>query len=172
MTTETAQAVNWNSAQSHTRQNVATCARCHNCGAPATWEVPFSTTPRYEYYCATCLPEKYLATPIGDVCHNCGADHITWQCPEIRQALFAPDLEPAWKDVALGRELCRMRWRDFSGFVALLSSLTTNEHLVMYAESYVAFIRSYNVASDLTAAQVLETWHRLIGGVAEIRQAA
>jgi len=134
MTTETAQAVNWNSGIAHTRQSVAIEATMRRC-------------------------------------HNCGADHRTWQCGEIRAALFAPETAPTWKDIALGRELCRMRWRDFSGFVALLASLTTEQHLIVYAESYVAFIRSYNVASDLTADQVIETWRRLIG-VAPARQAA
>jgi hypothetical protein len=91
-------------------------------------------------------------------CHHCGADHRTWQCPEIRQRLMA---EQSWKDIALGRELCRMRWRDFRAFVALLMSIPT-AHLVIYAESYIAFLRSYNAASMVTTREVLGVWMRII----------
>lgn len=92
-------------------------------------------------------------------CHNCGENHRTWQCPAIRQALFEPKTptERPWYDVELGRELCRMKWHNFRGFVALLLSVPT-EHLVIYAASYQAFIRTHNDQTTLTINQILQAW--------------
>jgi hypothetical protein len=54
-----------------------------------------------------------------------------------------------------------MRWRNFTGFVALLMRVPT-EHLCIYAESYIAFIRDYNPQNDVTTREVLGAWMRLI----------
>lgn len=93
------------------------------------------------------------------LCANCEGPHWTWQCGEIRQALFAPEPEPAWKDIALGRELCRMKWRNFRAFVALLLSVPA-DHLIIYAASYQAFIRAYAPDSSLTINQIIQSWTR------------
>jgi hypothetical protein len=89
-------------------------------------------------------------------CTNCDGAHFTWACPEIASALFAPDVAP-WHDIALGRELCRMRWKNFRAFVALLLSVPS-AHLIIYAASYQAFIREYRPDSDMTITQVLTAW--------------
>ena len=89
-------------------------------------------------------------------CHNCGADHRTWQCPAIAQRLFVSDATP-WADADLGRELCRMKWRNFTGFVTLLLSVPP-AHVLSYAASYQAFIRTYRPDSDLTINDVLRVW--------------
>ena len=94
-------------------------------------------------------------------CANCDGAHFTWACPEIALRLFAPAL---WSDPALGRELCRMKWRDFKGFVTLLREVRDHGHLVVYAASYQAFIRSHRPDSDLTITQVLTAWAREMSG--------
>lgn len=91
--------------------------------------------------------EARLAT-----CGYCQGIHHVQSCPELR----ASDAD--WR-IALGRELCRMKWRDFKAFVALLLSVPT-EHLVIYAASYQAFIRSYRPDSALTINEVLAVWTR------------
>lgn len=68
----------------------------------------------------------------------------------------APEAAP-WHDVALGRELCRMKWHNFKAFVALLLSVPP-AHLIIYAASYQAFIREYRPDSDVTINQVLRAW--------------
>lgn len=96
------------------------------------------------------------------VCPNCQGIHHIQKCPELTSALFAPEpAERPWYDVALGRELCRMKWRNFRAFVALLQSVPT-QHLVIYAESYIAFMRDYNAKTDLTTKDVLGVWMRII----------
>lgn len=103
--------------------------------------------------------------PLGDsegdstprACPNCAGAHYGWQCPEVARALFAP--EP-WADPGLGRELCRMRWRDFPRFVALLRSVQAEGHLDSYAASYQAFIRDYAPDSTLAISQIVQTWTR------------
>ena len=99
-------------------------------------------------------------------CVNCDGPHFTWQCSEIAARLFAPPQPEPRKDVALGRELCRMKWRNFRAFVALLLSVPT-EHLVIYAASYQAFIREYRPDSDLTINDVLQAWARDMQRVGE-----
>ena len=94
-------------------------------------------------------------------CANCQGIHRTQECSEIRAHLFAP---APWSDPALGRELCRMKWRDFKGFVALLREVHAHGHLVVYAASYQAFIRSNRPDSDLTITQVLTAWAREMSG--------
>lgn len=91
------------------------------------------------------------------ICANCQGAHFTWQCPEVARRLFADDT--SWKDIALGRELCRMKWKNFKAFVALLLSVPA-EHLIIYAASYQAFVRSCRPESDMTINQVLEAWAR------------
>lgn len=93
-------------------------------------------------------------------CHNCDGAHATWRCPEIARRLLA---QPAtdWQDADLGRELCRMRWRDFPRFVALLRAVGAAGHLAAYAASYVAFVQSY-APTDLTIPQVLAVWGRIL----------
>ena len=152
------------------------CPKC-SCGAPATWEVPFSTDPLYEYFCDACFrPTHYRGDPIGaplatvayaqtlqsqaiearlTVCGYCAGVHHVQKCPELTARLFAPALE--WSDPDLGRELCRMRWQRYKAFVALLLSVPS-AHLVIYAASYQAFIRSHAPDSDMTISQVLEAW--------------
>ena len=66
-----------------------------------------------------------------------------------------------WKDVDLGRELCRMRWKDFPRFVTLLRTVGQAGHLRAYAASYVAYIETYGPAS-LTIPQVLTVWGRIM----------
>jgi hypothetical protein len=107
------------------------------------------------------------------VCVNCGGAHTTWQCPEVAKRLFAPDARdvPAerldWKDIALGRELCRMRWKDFGRFVALIAEVQARGHLSSYARSYQAFMASYSPDTNLTVDQVLTVWDRIIGEAAQ-----
>jgi hypothetical protein len=101
-------------------------------------------------------------------CLNCGQEHRTWQCPEIARALHAP--EP-WKDVALGRELCRMRWHNFNGFVTLLKTARDHGHLMTYAASYQAFVRDHSPDSTMTISQVMQAWARIMSGEPQ-RQAA
>jgi hypothetical protein len=89
-------------------------------------------------------------------CSYCQGIHHIQQCPQLRAQLFAPDVAP-WHDIALGRELCRMRWKNFRAFVALLLSVPA-AHLIIYAASYQAFIREYRPDSDMTITQVLTAW--------------
>jgi hypothetical protein len=96
-------------------------------------------------------------------CLNCGGAHRTWACPEIAALLFAPE-GAGWKDIALGRELCRMRWHNFSGFVTLLRSVYATGNLTTYAESYQAFIRDHSPDSTMTISQVMQAWGRLMSG--------
>ena len=96
-------------------------------------------------------------------CTNCDGAHFSWQCPEIAHALFAPEPAP-WSDPDLGRELCRMKWRDFRAFVALLREVRDHGHLVTYAASYQAFIRANRPDSDVTINQVLTAWAREMSG--------
>ena len=92
------------------------------------------------------------------ICDTCYADIM--ETAPIHQ-----DIAPApWSDPALGRELCRMKWRDFRGFVALLREVRDHGHLVTYAASYQAFIRSHRPDSDLTITQVLTAWAREMSG--------
>jgi hypothetical protein len=93
------------------------------------------------------------------ICPNCQGAHYGWQCPEIVARLFAPETDTSWKDIALGRELCRMKWKNFRAFVALLLSIPA-EHLIIYAASYQAFVRSCRPDSDMTINQVLEAWSK------------
>lgn len=145
------------------------------CGAPATWEVPFSTNPHDEYFCDAHIPPGYIATPIAwpaNTCTYCDGAHYGWQCPEIARALFAPAEPAPWHDADLGRELCRMRWQRFEAFCTLLRSMP-HEHMISYAASYQAFIRSYQPDSDLTISQVLAAWKKAIDrGAARERAAA
>jgi hypothetical protein len=97
------------------------------------------------------LIEAKMAT-----CSYCQGIHHIQQCPELRARLFAPDVAP-WHDIALGRELCRMKWKNFRAFVALLLSVPA-AHLIIYAASYQAFIREYRPDSDMTINQVLTAW--------------
>lgn len=112
------------------------------------------------------------------VCANCQGIHRTQACPEIKQALFAPEMpaDRLWVDIALGCELCRMRWHNFRAFAALLLSIPA-EHLVIYAASYQAFVRSHAPESDMTINQVLQSWTRDMrrggdNGPAALRMAA
>jgi hypothetical protein len=104
-----------------------------------------------------------------NVCPNCQGVHHVQKCPELKQALLAPEV--SWKDVALGRELCRMRWKNFRAFVALLMSVPT-EHLVIYAESYIALLRDYNAQCDVTITDVLGSWMRMISDAGDRGPAA
>jgi hypothetical protein len=150
-------------------------AECCACGALATWKCGFDTAPTIEYFCEACYePTGYMGDPISPDrpravslqsiaidarikrCANCDGAHFTWACPEIASALFAPDVAP-WHDIALGRELCRMKWKNFRAFVALLLSVPS-AHLIIYAASYQAFIREYRPDSDMTITQVLTAW--------------
>lgn len=103
--------------------------------------------------------QTMLAMQRQGLCLNCKGEHRTWQCPEIGDILFA--------DIALGRKLCRMRWRKFPAFVALLVSAHASGHLHAYAASYQAYIRDHRPDSDLTIAQVLEVWERIIAPAIE-----
>jgi hypothetical protein len=94
------------------------------------------------------------------VCGNCQGIHHIQHCPEIHARLAAEPVsltDRPWYDVTLGRELCRMKWRNFQAFVALLLSVPT-EHLVIYAASYQAFIRSHNTGSTVTITGILRVW--------------
>ena len=93
---------------------------------------------------------------------DCQGPHYTFQCPHIHAALFAP--AAPWSDPGLGRELCRMRWRDFRGFVALLTEVHARGHLAIYAASYQAFVASLRPDTDLTVEMVSATWQRIISG--------
>jgi hypothetical protein len=105
-------------------------------------------------------------------CPNCGGAHYGWQCSEIRAALFAPDPPAApWADVALGRELCRMRWKDHDYFVTILAALTPAA-LLSYAASYQAFVRSHAPDSTLTITEVVQAWTRAMQRAAERKAAA
>lgn len=94
-------------------------------------------------------------------CKNCAGIHHTQKCPEIAARLHAP--EP-WKDIALGRELCRMRWVNFSGFVTLLREVRGHGHLTTYAASYQAYIRDYSPDSTMSLDDVLAAWWRMMDG--------
>ena len=119
-----------------------------------------STPPDRPRACYT-LTDILIAQAIdrNRLCPNCEGAHWGWQCPEIAARPFRPAEPEPWKDIALGRELCRMKWRNFRAFVALLLSVPA-ERLVIYAASYQAFIREYRPDSDLTINDVLRAWAR------------
>lgn len=125
---------------------------------PAQIVATFQPEPPHAVTLSSILIDQALQR--NRLCPNCGGAHWGWQCPEIAAKLFAPAKPEPWKDIALGRELCRMRWRDFKAFVALLLSVPT-EHLPIYANSYVAFMQSYG-STDLTINDVLKVWGRIM----------
>lgn len=130
------------------------CRACANAlmfGLPDRFAAVAEADRRRAHTAQSIQIEARLAT-----CGYCQGMHHIQRCPEIAVRLFA---EPDWKDVALGRELCRMRWRDFRSFVALLLSVPA-EHLIIYAASYQAFIRSYNDQSTVTITEIVQSWTR------------
>lgn len=94
------------------------------------------------------------------ICPNCQGAHYGWQCPDIHARLFAPEVP--WSDPELGHDLWRMRWRRYAAFLTLIQSVPT-QHLVIYAASYQAFVRSVNAQSDLQINDILKVWARMIG---------
>lgn len=91
------------------------------------------------------------------ICPNCGDEHHPQSCPEIIQAIDGGDHR-----LTLGRTLCRLRWRNYVRFITLISHIPAWQ-IGMYAEAYVAYIQSYSpVATNLTTADVLKAWAKLI----------
>ena len=140
------------------------CRACHTGIYPAS-----SMQPAFCIECVNAmlhgLDNRFAATQVAQrnrLCPNCQGAHFGWQCPEVARALFAPPATD-WKDVDLGRELCRMRWKDFPRFVTLLRTVGQAGHLRAYAASYVAYIETYGPAS-LTIPQVLTVWGRIMDG--------
>jgi hypothetical protein len=99
------------------------------------------------------------------LCPNCEGAHFGWQCPAIHARLFAPEPAP-WSDLDLGRELWRMRWHRYAAFLTLIRSVPT-AHLVIYAASYQAFVRSINASTDLQINDILRVWAQMLGGRAQ-----
>lgn len=155
---------------------------CH-CGAIATiWDERYFCSAHYlelpspTLYCASCL---CIADDLGEGrwrCRNlaCGSvarlddllttSELIKRCAaleRIKVAVFAR--LKALPDIALGRELCALRWQKFSSFVAMLVN-APEARLQHYARCYVAFVRDYNPESDMTEARVLREWQRLIDG--------
>lgn len=132
--------------------------RAHTCLACANAH-HFGLANRFDASRHAVTLQSLLIDQTMRLCLNCGGEHRTWQCPQVARKLFAPAKREVWKDVALGRELARMRWLDFKAFVTLLMSVSTDD-LIVYAASYQAFIRSYNPQSDMTINDVLQAWNR------------
>jgi hypothetical protein len=142
------EAVNWNSATTSTEE-YPICESCQTREFP-----PSCILPRSCVSCANArywgFVDRFAATQFAvtrqslaiearlAVCGNCQGIHHIQHCPEIHARLAAEPVsltDRPWYDVTLGRELCRMKWRNFQAFVALLLSVPT-EHLVIYAASY------------------------------------
>jgi len=148
------------------------CAACQSSDYPASAMQPA--------FCTECvnamlhgLSNRFAASQVASTLQtlldrqrarvrvNCGGEHTTWQCSEIAQRLFAPAQKEPWKDIALGRELCQMRWKNYRAFVVLIAEVASRGHLAEYAASYQAYVASFRPDTDLTVEQVLTAWGRM-----------
>jgi hypothetical protein len=82
-------------------------------------------------------------------CTACGGFHSVQKCPELWSELRA--------DPALGAQLMSLWWKKHTSFVAMLinADAARRRH---YAYSWVAYIRTYNPATTLTAYRMLARW--------------
>jgi hypothetical protein len=83
------------------------------------------------------------------LCTNCGGFHSVQKCPELWSELRA--------DPTLGAQLMGLWWKKHTSFVAMLinADAARRRH---YAYSWVAYIRTYNPATELTAYRMLARW--------------
>lgn len=125
--------------------------RCRNPQCLSVW-------PRDELLTTSALIKRRAALErirgaviVRLTCTACGGFHSAQKCPELWNELRA--------DPTLGARLMGLWWKKHASFIAMIVNVD-NARRRHYAYSWVAFIRTHNPATTLTADQLLARWAR------------